>query len=106
MDLFGDNPTTAEIIIELLTIVTMTTAIVAGVVKFALRSIDKKIKEATRQIQPGTNGGSSLTDLHDKLDSLIEQNADEHDKLKTRLDVHQYRLIELNERIGGHRDWV
>lgn len=32
--------------------------------------ISVKIKAATYQIQPGTNGGKSLSDLHRKVDAL------------------------------------
>ena len=32
--------------------------------------INTKIKAATHQIQPNTNGGKSLTDLHKKIDRL------------------------------------
>ena len=32
--------------------------------------INQKIKEATYQIQPGSNGGKSLTDLHVKFDAM------------------------------------
>ena len=32
--------------------------------------INTKIKAATYQIQPGTNGGKSLSDLHKKVDRL------------------------------------
>ena len=35
--------------------------------------INQKIKEATYQIQPNTNGGKSLSDLHHKVDSVIEE---------------------------------
>jgi hypothetical protein len=34
--------------------------------------INTKIKEATYQIQPNTNGGKSLSDLHHKVDSLAD----------------------------------
>jgi hypothetical protein len=34
--------------------------------------INQKIKEATYQIQPGNNGGKSLSDLHKKVDSLAD----------------------------------
>jgi len=34
--------------------------------------INQKIKEATYQIQPSTNGGKSLSDLHSKIDSLAD----------------------------------
>ena len=33
--------------------------------------INTKIKAATYQIQPGTNGGASLRDLHKKVDRLV-----------------------------------
>ena len=33
---------------------------------------NQKIKEATYQIQPNTNGGNSLSDLHSKVDSLAD----------------------------------
>jgi hypothetical protein len=36
----------------------------------ATASIIQLVKETTRPIQPGTNGGQSLTDLHTKVDVL------------------------------------
>jgi hypothetical protein len=33
--------------------------------------INTKIKAATYQIQPSTNGGKSLADLHRKVDTLV-----------------------------------
>ena len=33
--------------------------------------IKTKIRDATYQIQPSTNGGKSLSDLHRKVDSII-----------------------------------
>ena len=33
--------------------------------------INTKIKAATYQIQPNSNGGKSLTDLHKKVDGLV-----------------------------------
>jgi hypothetical protein len=41
--------------------------------------IVKEIKDSTYQIQPGTNGGASLSDLHTKIDRLIT----DVDQLKT-----------------------
>jgi hypothetical protein len=35
--------------------------------------INQKIKEATYQIQPNSNGGKSLSDLHHKVDSVIKE---------------------------------
>jgi len=34
--------------------------------------INQKIKEATYQIQPNSNGGKSLTDLHHKFDDIAK----------------------------------
>jgi len=34
--------------------------------------INQKIKEATYQIQPNSNGGKSLTDLHYKFDAMAD----------------------------------
>lgn len=34
--------------------------------------INQKIKEATYQIQPNSNGGKSLNDLHKKVDALVD----------------------------------
>jgi hypothetical protein len=34
--------------------------------------IVKEIRDATYQIQPSTNGGSSLSDLHKKIDRICE----------------------------------
>lgn len=48
--------------------------VVVGVFRWLNRSLEHKIvaelREATRQIQPLTNGGLSLTDLHGKVDRL------------------------------------
>ena len=59
--------------------------------------INTKIKAATYQIQPKTNGGFSLSDLHKKIDSLavdvtILKNAvleleDDVDKLEHDMEV-------------------
>jgi hypothetical protein len=35
--------------------------------------IVKEIRAATHQIQPGTNGGASLTDLHTKVDRICSE---------------------------------
>jgi hypothetical protein len=34
------------------------------------KRIVKEIRDATYQIQPGTNGGKSLSDLHKKVDNI------------------------------------
>jgi hypothetical protein len=49
--------------------------VVGGFVRWADNKLEsriiKEIKESTHQIQPGTNGGKSLSDLHAKIDALI-----------------------------------
>jgi polyhydroxyalkanoate synthesis regulator phasin len=49
--------------------------VVGGFVRWADNKLEsrivKEIKEATQQIQPNANGGQSLRDLHNKLDSLM-----------------------------------
>ncbi len=60
--------------------VVTTFAIVAGVYaasRYLNRKLETKIlsevKDATREIQPNTNGGKSLADLHKKVDDLGEE---------------------------------
>lgn len=47
----------------------------AGLYRWANRSLERRIvaeiKEATYQIQPNSNGGKSLADLHKKIDALV-----------------------------------
>lgn len=49
--------------------------IVGGVLRWADGKLEKRIvqeiRESTYQIQPTSNGGSSLRDLHKKVDSLM-----------------------------------
>lgn len=48
---------------------------VGGAMRWADRKLEKrivaKIETSTYQIQPSTNGGKSLSDLHNKIDTLI-----------------------------------
>lgn len=59
-----------------LTIAAVLTVIIGGI-RFANKKLEQKIsdeiKEATRPIHPNTNGGKSLSDLHGKIDKLIEE---------------------------------
>jgi ubiquinone biosynthesis protein UbiJ len=71
------------------------TAVVVGGLRYAvIKPLDRKIAEATKQIQPGANGGQSLSDVNKKVDSL----AKSVDNLGTRLD----RIEERNLEIYGH----
>lgn len=45
---------------------------VIAVLVIGLRWLDRKIDERTHQIQPETNGGKSLSDLHKKVDQFAE----------------------------------
>jgi hypothetical protein len=60
--------------IDLIIGVAAVVGIVIGLVRWANRSLEKRIvqeiKEATYQIQPTANGGKSLADLHKKVDRL------------------------------------
>ena len=50
----------------------LTTLTIMGILLGALGWwINTKIKAATYQIQPKTNGGFSLSDLHKKIDALV-----------------------------------
>jgi len=61
--------------------------VVAVVRHFVLKPLDKRIKEVTQQIQPGANGGESLSDVNRKVDNLsdhIESLIERMDKIETR----------------------
>lgn len=52
--------------------------------------ISQKIKEATYQIQPGTNGGKSLSDLHKKVDRIsVDVDLVKHSVVQLEDDVEQ-----------------
>ena len=60
-----------------------------------LKPLDKKIAEATKQIQPGANGGQSLTDVNKKVDRM----ADAIDGLTDRIDRIEERNIKIYEHL-------
>jgi predicted RecB family endonuclease len=49
--------------------------VMTGFLRWANRTLEsrivKEIKESTYQIQPNSNGGKSLSDLHSKVDLLM-----------------------------------
>ncbi len=45
---------------------------VMGALVIAVRWLDSRIDTKTKQIQPDTNGGRSLTDLHKKVDQFAD----------------------------------
>lgn len=64
---------------DLVLAVAAVVAIVLGVVRWVNRAFEKRIVEeiraATYQIQPNSNGGKSLADLHKKVDTLSDDVA-------------------------------
>lgn len=54
-------------------------AVVLGVLRWVNRAFEKRIveeiRQATYQIQPNSNGGLSLRDLHKKVDTLTDDVA-------------------------------
>jgi hypothetical protein len=62
---------------------------------FVLRPLDARIKDATKQIQPGANGGQSLTDVNKKVDRL----AKSVDDLGHRLDRIEERNLEIYDHL-------
>lgn len=60
-----------------------------------LRPLDRRISDATKQIQPGANGGLSLTDVHKKADTLVEV----VDRLERRIARIEERHIDLYDKV-------
>lgn len=71
-------------------------AVVWASFRFAvLRPLDRRIAEATKQIQPGANGGQSLSDVNEKVDRLEEVVSD----LDGRLDRMEQRHLEMLDHV-------
>lgn len=71
-------------------------AVVWAVFRFAvLRPLDRRIVDATKQIQPEANGGLSLSDAHKKIDRL----TDSVERLSDRMDNIEERQMTLLEQI-------
>lgn len=90
-----DEQSVADSLIQTLTIITLVAGIVFGIVRWAIRSIEHKISESTRQINPNANGGKSLADLHKKVDGLGEQIDARFRGIEAELAIHTYRLTHL-----------
>lgn len=60
--------------LDLVLAVSAVILVVVGALRWGNRRLENKIiselRDATRQIQPNTNGGKSLADLHGKIDGL------------------------------------
>jgi hypothetical protein len=73
------NVSDANAWFDLVLAVVAVLAVVLGVLRWANRAFEKRIVEeiraATYQIQPNSNGGKSLSDLHMKVDTLTDDVA-------------------------------
>jgi len=73
----GDNlqPSDFYLGIQIFLAVAAAIVVVGGFMRWANQQLEqrivKEIKDSTYQIQPGTNGGASLSDLHSKIDCLL-----------------------------------
>jgi hypothetical protein len=69
------QPTDFYLGIQIFLAVAAAIVVVGGFMRWANQQLErrivKEIKESTHQIQPGTNGGASLSDLHSKIDCLL-----------------------------------
>jgi hypothetical protein len=70
--------------------VTLLTGVVVRVNKRFEKRVSDLITEATKQIQPASNGGLSLTDLHGKFDAM--------DTKVDRLERHYDAVIDMEEK--------
>ena len=74
-----------------------------GLLRFLNRSLESKIireiKEATTQIQPNANGGKSLSDLHKKIDAMMDdicELKEGHARLEREIDKVEKELDEFH----------
>lgn len=69
------QPSEFYLFIQIFLGVSAAIVVVGGFVRWADNKLEariiKEIKDATYQIQPNTNGGASLRDLHKKIDALM-----------------------------------
>jgi len=70
------QPSEFYLFIQIFLGVSAAIVVVGGFMRWADRKLEarivKEIRESTYQIQPHTNGGSSLRDLHKKIDALMK----------------------------------
>jgi hypothetical protein len=69
------QPTEFYLILQIFLAIAATVVVVVSFMRWADRKLEgriiREIKDSTYQIQPSTNGGKSLSDLHSKIDCLI-----------------------------------
>lgn len=70
------EPQSFYLFMQIFLAVSASIVVVVGFFRWADRKLEnrivKEIKESTYQIQPKTNGGHSLTDLHIKMDGVVK----------------------------------
>ncbi len=70
------QPQSFYLFMQIFLAVSASIVVVVGFFRWADRKLEsrivKEITELTYQIQPRTNGGLSLTDLHTKMDGVIK----------------------------------
>jgi ubiquinone biosynthesis protein UbiJ len=83
-------------------------SVVVGFVfrRVVLKPLDRKIAEATKQIQPNANGGESLADVNKKVDDLtstinqIDKRLDQIEERNSEMFMH---LLNLSARLPSPR---
>jgi len=69
------QPQAFYLIVQIFLAVSASIVVVTGFFRWANKKLEvrivKEIKDSTYQIQPRTNGGFSLTDLHIKMDGVV-----------------------------------
>lgn len=70
------QPQSFYLILQIFLAVSASIVVVMGFFRWANKRLElrivKEIKDSTYQIQPRTNGGFSLTDLHIKMDGVVK----------------------------------
>ena len=70
------QPQAFYLIVQIFLAVSASIVVVTGFLRWANKKLEvrivKEIKDSTYQIQPRTNGGFSLTDLHIKMDGVVK----------------------------------
>ncbi len=59
------------------------------------------VTEATRQIQPHTNGGKSLSDLHHKIDAFMEYQMAVNEKREKDISLLKTAVVDLENETEG-----
>lgn len=83
-------------------------SLIAGIVVKVNRGFEKRVSdlilEKTKQIQPGANGGYSMTDLHKKMDQMKEHYQETIEQQEAQRQLWHERYLEDQARI--RREWT